>query len=156
MLVLGGGGYTIRNVARCWTYETSVLLNTSLSNELPYNEYYEFFGPDFNLHPTLTSSAMHGPSSDYRTTIRDIPNQNTRNYLETINSKVIEHLRLLDGAPSVQMSEIPPDLLGEVDGYIDNIDEEMEKMTKDEYEDLGLDEESRKFEDERQTTFIEP
>ena len=24
LLVLGGGGYTIRNVARCWAYETSV------------------------------------------------------------------------------------------------------------------------------------
>ena len=37
MLVLGGGGYTKRNVARCWTYETSVLLDDDLSNELPYN-----------------------------------------------------------------------------------------------------------------------
>ena len=36
MLVLGGGGYTIRNVARCWTYETSILLDTDISNELPY------------------------------------------------------------------------------------------------------------------------
>ena len=26
MLVVGGGGYTIRNVARCWTYETGCLL----------------------------------------------------------------------------------------------------------------------------------
>ena len=36
MLVLGGGGYTIRNVARCWAYETSILLETEISNELPY------------------------------------------------------------------------------------------------------------------------
>ncbi len=35
-LVLGGGGYTVRNVARCWTYETSLLLDTDISNELPY------------------------------------------------------------------------------------------------------------------------
>lgn len=35
-MVLGGGGYTIRNVARCWTYETSLLLDTEISNELPY------------------------------------------------------------------------------------------------------------------------
>ena len=28
-LVLGGGGYTVRNVARCWTYETAVLLGKS-------------------------------------------------------------------------------------------------------------------------------
>jgi hypothetical protein len=26
MLVLGGGGYKIKNVSRCWTYETAVLL----------------------------------------------------------------------------------------------------------------------------------
>ena len=33
LLVLGGGGYTIRNVARCWTYETAKLLNVEISNE---------------------------------------------------------------------------------------------------------------------------
>lgn len=30
-LVLGGGGYTMRNVARCWAYETSVLLDTEIA-----------------------------------------------------------------------------------------------------------------------------
>ena len=35
-LVLGGGGYTVKNVARCWTYETALLLDTDVSNELPY------------------------------------------------------------------------------------------------------------------------
>ena len=28
--MLGGGGYTIRNVARCWTYETAVALDTEI------------------------------------------------------------------------------------------------------------------------------
>ena len=28
MLVLGGGGYTINNVARCWAYETGRILGT--------------------------------------------------------------------------------------------------------------------------------
>jgi histone deacetylase 3 len=36
-LVLGGGGYTVRNVARCWTYETALLLDTDINNELPYS-----------------------------------------------------------------------------------------------------------------------
>ena len=35
-LVLGGGGYTVKNVARCWTYETALLLDSEVSNELPY------------------------------------------------------------------------------------------------------------------------
>lgn len=25
VLLTGGGGYTLRNVPRCWTYETSVI-----------------------------------------------------------------------------------------------------------------------------------
>lgn len=30
--VTGGGGYTKENVARCWTVETGVLLDTDLPN----------------------------------------------------------------------------------------------------------------------------
>jgi histone deacetylase 1/2 len=30
MVVVGGGGYTVRNVARAWTFETAVLLNERL------------------------------------------------------------------------------------------------------------------------------
>uniref|UniRef100_A0A8C5BTN2 Histone deacetylase 1 n=1 Tax=Gadus morhua TaxID=8049 RepID=A0A8C5BTN2_GADMO len=39
LLMLGGGGYTIRNVARCWTYETAVALDSPIPNgqcEAPY------------------------------------------------------------------------------------------------------------------------
>uniref|UniRef100_A0A3B3CFM2 Histone deacetylase 3 n=2 Tax=Oryzias melastigma TaxID=30732 RepID=A0A3B3CFM2_ORYME len=39
LLVLRGGGYTVRNVARCWTYETSLLLEESISDELPYRNF---------------------------------------------------------------------------------------------------------------------
>ncbi|PKC05780.1 hypothetical protein RhiirA5_420460 [Rhizophagus irregularis] len=49
LLVLGGGGYRIPNVARCWTYETGLLL---LDIEF---HYYNFFGPDFSLHPKAVS-----------------------------------------------------------------------------------------------------
>ncbi len=45
MLVLGGGGYTVRNVARCWAYETGVVLGTPLPDEIPQNEFYEYYGP---------------------------------------------------------------------------------------------------------------
>lgn len=40
-LVLGGGGYTMRNVARTWAFETGCLVGQELSRILPYNEYYE-------------------------------------------------------------------------------------------------------------------
>ena len=32
LLLLGGGGYTIRNVARCWTYETAKALGQEIAN----------------------------------------------------------------------------------------------------------------------------
>ena len=69
LLLLGGGGYTIRfdyfhhskvhffcsrNVARCWTYETAIALGCEIANDLPYNDYFEYFGPDFKLHITPT------------------------------------------------------------------------------------------------------
>lgn len=32
MVVVGGGGYTLRNVPRCWVYEIGLLLNEELPN----------------------------------------------------------------------------------------------------------------------------
>ena len=40
-LVLGGGGYTVRNVSRCWTYETSIVLGKEVKNELPFTDYLD-------------------------------------------------------------------------------------------------------------------
>jgi histone deacetylase 1/2 len=36
LMVVGGGGYTIRNVARTWTYETGVLLGEELNQRMLY------------------------------------------------------------------------------------------------------------------------
>jgi len=88
-LVLGGGGYTVRNVARCWTYETSICVDKELSSELPYNtEYFEYFSPDFSLHPEVN------PRSE---------NANTRPYLESIVESMHNQLKMVAHAPSVQM-----------------------------------------------------
>ena len=40
-LILGGGGYTMRNVARTWAYETGQLVGEQMPTDLPYNDYYE-------------------------------------------------------------------------------------------------------------------
>ncbi|KAH7646440.1 histone deacetylase 1-like [Dermatophagoides farinae] len=93
LLLVGGGGYTIRNVARCWTYETAVALDTEVSNELPYNDYFEYFGPDFKLH--ISSSNM--------------TNANSPDYLEKIKTRLFENLRMLPHAPGVQSQAIPED-----------------------------------------------
>ena len=38
MLVIGGGGYTLRNVPRCWAYETGVVCDKEIPDEIPENE----------------------------------------------------------------------------------------------------------------------
>lgn len=97
LLVVGGGGYTIKNVARCWTYETAVLLDAQndISNTLPNTAYDDFFAPDYKLHPPLTGR---------------VENLNTRQGLERIRIALLERLRFMHGAPSVAMQEIPPDI----------------------------------------------
>uniref|UniRef100_A0A8C6VRG2 Histone deacetylase 3 n=1 Tax=Naja naja TaxID=35670 RepID=A0A8C6VRG2_NAJNA len=96
LLVLGGGGYTVRNVARCWTYETSLLVDEAISEELPYSEYFEYFAPDFTLHPDVSTR---------------IENQNSRQYLDQIRQTIFENLKMLNHAPSVQIHDVPSDLL---------------------------------------------
>ncbi|XP_014674421.1 PREDICTED: LOW QUALITY PROTEIN: histone deacetylase 3-like [Priapulus caudatus] len=96
IMVLGGGGYTVRNVARCWTYETSLLVDEDVSLELPYSEYLEYFAPDFSLHPDIP--------------VR-IENANTRQYLDYVKVSVLENLKMIEHAPSVQMQDVPHDVL---------------------------------------------
>ncbi|KAG3276848.1 HDAC1-containing, partial [Ictidomys tridecemlineatus] len=95
MLLLGGGGHTIRNVARCWTYETAVL---------PYNDYFEYFGPDFKLH--ISPSNM--------------TDQNMKEDLEKIKQRLFENLRMLPRAPEIQ--SIPEDAIPEESGDEDEED----------------------------------
>jgi histone deacetylase 1/2 len=94
VLMVGGGGYTVRNVARCWAYETSVMLSTPISNDIPYNDFFEYYAPDFKLHLT--------PSPN-------MENMNKPDQLHAITARILQNLKNLQGAPSVQMHPAPPD-----------------------------------------------
>ena len=85
LLVTGGGGYTVKNVARCWAYETSILLNEELENSLPYTPYLSYFGPDYNLqlNPTIMT--------DY----------NSPQYLNNILEKIDNQIKSTPSAPSI-------------------------------------------------------
>jgi histone deacetylase 1/2 len=50
MILIGGGGYTLRNVPRCWTYETAVALGKEITNEIPEFSYKSYFGSDYKIH----------------------------------------------------------------------------------------------------------
>jgi len=102
LLLVGGGGYTIRNVARAWTNETAIALNQEIANELPYNDYFEYYGPDFKLN--ISPSNM--------------PNQNSTEYLDKIKIKLFDNLRMLPHVPGVQMQPIPDDAM-DVDRVVD-------------------------------------
>mmetsp|Transcript_22235 Transcript_22235/g.68621 ORF Transcript_22235/g.68621 Transcript_22235/m.68621 type:complete len:453 (-) Transcript_22235:25-1383(-) len=91
-LVLGGGGYTIRNVARCWAYETSLLLGEELAEEIPYNDFFEHYGPDYKLHWTPPP----------------MENRNDPKELDRLRDSILENLAALKGAPSVQIQAAAP------------------------------------------------
>lgn len=109
LLLLGGGGYTIRNVARCWCYETAVAVNVEPEDKLPYNEYYEYFGPDYTLHVA--------PSN--------MENRNSTNDLERIRNVLLEQLNKIQHAPSVPFQERPPDT-----EFPEEDEEDMERHAK--------------------------
>ena len=97
LLVLGGGGYTIRNVARCWTYETGCLLGHELEDKMPVNDYSEYFGP--------THALQIQPSN--------MENQNTPEYLEGVRNRILENLSKIPPKPSVPFHDVPPDAVAQ-------------------------------------------
>lgn len=119
MLVVGGGGYTPRNVSRLWCYETSVLNDVNLDHKIPnYLPTYDWFGPDYSLHPQLDGR---------------IDNKNSKKYLQSVQTTIMEQIRYLNHAPSVQMYEIPPDLTGlteDEDKAIQELNEDIERDEK--------------------------
>ena len=54
-VLIGGGGYSLRNVARCWTYETSVALGVEIDNEIPKNEYSLYYHPANKIHVEVSN-----------------------------------------------------------------------------------------------------
>jgi histone deacetylase 1/2 len=115
MLVVGGGGYTIRNVARCWAYETAVLLDQpDIPNDIPFNDYYEYYAPDYHLH--LTPEPME--------------NLNDKAMLESIRVELLQQIQDLQGAPSIAMHQVPPLFERQSDVDEDNPDERDMARTK--------------------------
>lgn len=93
LLLIGGGGYTPRNVARTWCHETAVCVGAELHNDLPSHIPYilAFQGEENGggiLYPDLHNTKRHD-------------NLNTPNKLQDLVAKAMENLRYLEGAPSV-------------------------------------------------------
>jgi acetoin utilization deacetylase AcuC-like enzyme len=120
-LVLGGGGYTIRNVARCWAWETAIICDSQVSNDLPWTDYWHYYAPSYQLHADL-----RGKDWSYN------ENRNSPQQLEKIRNECLENLRKLQGAPSVQMKVMPPAV------YVDMDSEDEDSLTDDQRRVLEL------------------
>jgi len=97
LLVLGGGGYTARNVARLWAHETSVCLDQALPAAIPEHMPFLSHFPERTLYPELGKLNRH-------------QNLNSKEYLQGLVVSTLEQLRYFEGNPSTQMCWIPPDL----------------------------------------------
>ncbi|WOO83505.1 Histone deacetylase RPD3 [Vanrija pseudolonga] len=91
LLMLGGGGYTVKSVSRTWAYETGLAAGVQLGGAIPNNEYYEYYGPDYELDVKPSNMTDH----------------NTREYLDKLQETVFEMLRDKTAAPSVQIHTVP-------------------------------------------------
>ncbi len=115
LMILGGGGYTIRNVARAWAYETAVCIDRQIAEEIPFNDYFEYYGPDYGI--SVPSNNM--------------VNLNTPEYLEKCKQKIIENLRHCQFAPSVQLQDVPRDMFSSSDSGASDSDVDSDNEQSD-------------------------
>ncbi|KAI1401062.1 histone deacetylase phd1 [Hypoxylon fuscum] len=118
LLMFGGGGYTPRNVARAWAYETAVAIgqNKTIPTEIPLHTPWRDRFRQETLLPTL-QQILGEPRQ----------NKNTKKKLDDIIEHVTEQLRFVAAAPSVQFQTIPPDLGPIRDEVEQRIKEEVEE-----------------------------
>ncbi|KAJ1942695.1 histone deacetylase [Linderina pennispora] len=93
-LVLGGGGYTIRNVSRVWAYETGILVGSEMDRKLPMNDYMDYYAPEYSLNVPAYN----------------VENCNSAEYLERMMNQVIQNLERTKFVPSVQVQDVPRDV----------------------------------------------
>ncbi|KAH7906117.1 hypothetical protein BJ138DRAFT_1072084 [Hygrophoropsis aurantiaca] len=99
LILLGGGGYTTKNVARTWTYETACALGIEddIDLNLPWNEYFEWFGPRYRLE--VPENNMEDLN------VRD-------GSLDKVRRTALQQLAQIGGPPSVGMHDVPRQSVG--------------------------------------------
>ncbi|KAF5388392.1 hypothetical protein D9615_000867 [Tricholomella constricta] len=99
LILLGGGGYTVKNVVRVWAYETACALGieADIDPNLPWNSYFEWFGPRYRLE------VLENNMEDLN--VRD-------GLLDKIRITALQQLQELAPAPSVGMHDVPRESIG--------------------------------------------
>jgi histone deacetylase 1/2 len=101
LLILGGGGYTLRNVPRCWTYETGIALGLELDDDLPRTDFHDYFYPEYKLHMPVSN----------------MENANTPEYLNYVLENIENNLKQLNvGSTPIQVEGYAnPSIMNDVD-----------------------------------------
>ncbi|KAG6879027.1 hypothetical protein C0992_005777, partial [Termitomyces sp. T32_za158] len=104
LILLGGGGYTVKNVVRAWAYETACALGieNDIDPNLPWNQYFEWFGPRYRLE-------VVGNNMEDLNAVDGV--------LDRVRTTALQQLQQLPGAPSVGMHDVPRQGIGEHLGF---------------------------------------
>lgn len=95
LMLLGGGGYNLTNVGRCWTYETAIACGNEVPDYIPFHNYW-----------------AHYDSDEYKwhTTALPMKNDNTKDFLDQLVVAIQNKIAEVPIAPSVpiQGSNVEP------------------------------------------------
>lgn len=109
VLLLGGGGYTLRNVPKCWANETAIMLGEELSLEIPKTAaHLGYYGPDFSLQVRTSNMENKNTRRDVEHIIRTIA-QNLREYVSPTSIQVQATSKLCKPAQILKVREEHPD-----------------------------------------------
>ena len=112
--MLGGGGYTIENVSRCWTYQTAIAIGTTIDNQIPEKDAF------YSLYEN-GGHKLHFP-------VEERKNENSRSYLNGIVQTIRENIRMGDIRPSVAFHHAPKYFLPEEDLEWEMINEDQDSF----------------------------
>jgi histone deacetylase HOS2 len=98
LLLLGGGGYTARNVARAWCHETALATGNELPDAIPL---------DIVPRPEAFQNRIHGDGKLFPPFPRTHPNDCKDSDLELMVKKIEGELRYVRSAPWVKMDQLP-------------------------------------------------
>ena len=119
MLVVGGGGYTLRNVARAWAYETSILVDKYIPSEMPQHDFMDYYCPEYKVH--MPTSNME--------------NQNTKKDLDRIKGILIDNIKKVCAVGANSDTSLPNIDLDSKKQELE--DTNVDKRNKDAMSDMG-------------------
>lgn len=98
LLLLGGGGYTARNVARAWCHETALATDNELPDNIPL---------DMMPRPEAFSDRAHGSGKMYPPFNKLHPNDCKQADLEDMVKKLDNELKYVRNSPWAKMDQLP-------------------------------------------------